>query len=206
MDGSQQYGPSKLTDITVLDNDNYVALDRFRGRIFGYDSQGVMLWAFGTRGNMDGAFASAISIEHMDHDLFVLDKNENSVTVFEPTEYGKLIYEAQDLYLNGDYDSSADKWFEVLKMNANYSMAFRGVGRALLRQDRFEEAMSYFKMAHDRSNYGRAFKLYRKVWVEKNIWWIVLAAAVILIVPLALGRRKRMKWEVMMHEQGKVRR
>ena len=205
VEGSQAYGPSRLADVTVLENDNYVAVDRFRGRLFGYDAQGIMLWAFGTKGNVDGAFSYAISVEHMGRDLVVLDQNENSVTVFEPTEYGNLIYDAQELYLNGDYNGSADKWFEVLKMNAGYPMAFRGVGRSLLRQNRFEEAMEYFRLAHDRSNYGRAFKLYRKEWVEKNIWWIVLCLAVLLIVPLGIGRAKRMKGEVIMHEHSKVR-
>ena len=60
-------------------------------------------------------------------------------------------------------------------------------------------------MAHDRENYGRAFKLYRKEWIEKNILWIFLGLAVLLIVPLVIGRIKRMKWEVIMHEQSKVR-
>ena len=66
--------------------------------------------------------------------------------------------------------------------------------------------MKYFKMAHDQESYGRAFKLYRKQWIEKNILWIVLILAVILIVPLVIGRVKRAKWEVIMHEQSKVRR
>ena len=203
--GSESYGPSKLTDVTVIGNDIYVVLDRIRGRLFGYDSQGVMLWAFGTKGNVNGAFTGAVSLEHMGYDLLVLDQQENSVTVFQPTEYGLLIYNACETYLNGEYDRSADLWREVLKMNANYPLAFRGIGRAIMRQDRYEEAMEYFELAHDRENYGRAFKLYRKVWVEKNIWWIILIIAALLIIPLIIGRVKRMKWEVTAHELGKVR-
>lgn len=202
---STYYGPSKMTDVTVFDNDIYIVLDRVRGRLFGYDSQGVMLWAFGTRGNIEGAFTSPISIEHIGTDLFVLDQLENSVTVFTPTEYGLSIYDAIDKYQKGEYDRSAEIWQDVLKHNANYPMAFRGIGRALLRQDKFEDAMEYFKMAHDKDNYGRAFKLFRKEWVEKNIWWIIVILAIILIVPLILGRIRRTKWEVMVHEQSKVR-
>ena len=202
---SIQYGPSKFTDITALDNEIYVAVDKIRGRLFGYDSQGVMLWAFGTRGNIEGAFTSAISIEHMGTDLFVLDQLENSVTVFTPTEYGNKIYDAILKYQEGEYDESAAVWEDVLKQNANYPMAFRGIGRTVLRQNKYEEAMEYFKMAHDRENYGRVFKLYRKEWIEKNILWIFLGLAVLLIVPLVIGRIKRMKWEVIMHEQSKVR-
>ena len=202
---SVQNGPSKFTDITVLDNDIYVACDRTRGRLFGYDSQGVMLWAFGTKGNVDGAFTSAISVEHIGYNLLVLDQLEGSVTVFTPTEYGMTIFDAISTYLQGEYDRSAELWRDVLKMNANYPLAFRGIGRAILRQNDYKGAMEYFEMAHDRENYGRAFKLYRKEWVERNIWWILTLVAVLLIVPLLLGRMKRMKWEVVMHEHSKVR-
>ena len=92
-----------------------------------------------------------------------------------------------------------------MKMNSNYSLAFRGIGRSLLRQEDYQGAMDYFQRAHAREEYGRAFKQYRKIWVEKNVWWIVLILAVILIVPLVLGRIKRTKWEVVMHEHSKVR-
>ena len=202
---SLDYGPSKFTDITVLKNDIYVALDRIRGRLFGYDSQGVLLWAFGTKGNVEGAFTGAISVEHMGYDLLVLDQFENSITLFQNTEYGKTIFEATETYLDGFYDESADKWREVMKMNANYPLAFRGIGRAILRQNQYKEAMDYFELAHDRENYGRAFKLYRKDWVERNVWWIILILAAVLIIPLAIGRVKRMKGEVIMHEHSKVR-
>ena len=202
---STYFGPSKMTDVTVFDNDIYVVLDRVRGRLFGYDSQGIMLWAFGTRGNIEGAFTSPVSLEHIGTDLFVLDQLENSITVFTPTEYGNKIYEAIREYQDGEYSGSALIWQDVLKQNANYPMAFRGIGRTVLRQNRYEEALEYFKMAHDRENYGRVFKLYRKEWIEKNIGWLFLGLGVLILIPLILGRIRRMKWEVIMHEQSKVR-
>ena len=203
--GAEGVGPSKFTDITVLDNDIYVALDRTRGRLFGYDSQGVLLWAFGTKGNVEGAFTGAVSVEHMGYDLLVLDQLENSVTVFHTTEYGQTIYDASEAYLEGKYDESAELWQNVMKMNANYPLAFRGIGRAVLRQNEYREAMDYFEMAHDRQNYGRAYKLYRKEWVERNIWWILLILAAVLIIPLAIGKVKKTKGEVLAHELSKVR-
>ncbi len=198
------YGPSKLVDITVLEDDIYVAIDRTRGRIFGYDSQGIMLWAFGNAGNSKDTFSSAISIEHMGRDLLVLDQNEGDITIFTPTEYGNLIYDASGAYLRGDYDGSAEKWEEVLKYNANYNLAFIGIGRSLMRQERFKEAMDYFEMAHDRDNYGRAFRQYRKIWVEENIGWMVAVLAVVMIVPLIIRTIKRTRMEVEMYERSKV--
>ncbi len=198
------YGPSKFHDITVMDNDIYVGIDSTRGRLFGYDSQGIMLWVFGAKGNREGAFTNAISVEHMGNDLLVLDQNEASVTIFTPTQYGSLIYQASDAYLNGDYDGSAELWGEVLKYNANYNLAFIGIGRALMRSEHFPEAMDYFKMAMDRDNYGRAFRLYRKIWVEENIGWMAAVLAVIVIVPLVLRQIKKKKMEVEAYERNQV--
>ncbi len=196
VEGSLDYGPSKFKDITVLDDDIYVAVDRTHGRLFGYDAQGILLWAFGTKGNHVGAFLSAVSVEHMGRDLMVLDEDECSITVFTPTDYGNLIYRANDEYLRGLYDASADTWREVMRMNANYDPAFIGIGRALLREENYAEAMEYFKMAHDRVNYGRAYRYYRKESAERSIGWIVAVIAALLIVPLVLGRIKKMKMEV----------
>ena len=198
------HGPSKFMDITVLHDDIYVGIDRTRGRLYGYDSQGIMLWAFGNMGNSDGCFSNAISIEHMGTDLFVLDQNEGAITVFVPTEYGNLIYDANRAYLSGDYDGSADLWREVLKMNANYNLAFIGIGRSLMRQENYTEAMDYFKMAMDRDNYGRAFRLWRKIWVEENIVWMVAVIAVIIIIPVVLRSIKKKKMEVEMYERNQV--
>lgn len=204
VEGTLDYGPSKFKDITVLDNDIYVAVDRTRGRLFGYDSQGIMLWAFGTKGNHVGAFLSAVSIEHMGFDLLVLDEDECSITVFSPTDYGNLIYRANDEYLRGQYETSADTWREVMKLNANYDPAFIGIGRALLRGENYAEAMKYFKMAHDRVNYGRAYRYYRKESAEKSIGWIVAAIAALLIVPLVVQRFKKIKMEVQADERRKA--
>ncbi len=204
VEGSLDYGPSKFYDITVLDNDIYIAVDHTRGRLFGYDPQGIMLWAFGTKGNNTGAFLSAVSIEHMGYDLFVLDENESSVTVFTPTDYGNMIYRASNEYLKGDYEGSADTWRQVLKLNANYNLAFIGIGRSLMRQEQYEEAMEYFKMAHDRENYGRAYRYYRKIVVERNIGWIVAIVAALLIVPLIVRTVKKMRAEVEEYDRQRI--
>ena len=201
---SQEYGPSKFADITVFDNDIYVAFDKTRGRLFGYDPQGIMLWAFGTKGNSDGTFLSPASLESMGFDLFALDENECSITVFTPTEYGNLIYLASDQYLRGEYDESADTWREVLRLNANYNLAFIGIGRALMRQENYKEAMDYFKMAYDHENYGRAYRYYRKELIEENIVWTVAVIVILLVVPLVIRQGKKMRMEVEMYERQKV--
>ena len=123
--------------------------------------------------------------------------------MFTTTEYGDLIYKASDQYLTGDYDGSADTWREVLRLNANYNLAYVGIGRALMRQEHFEEAMGYFKMAMDRENYGRAYRYYRKELVEDSIVPIVIVVAALLIVPPVVRKIKSMRMEVEAYERKK---
>ncbi len=199
LDWSDAYaytGFSKLTDITVFDNDVYVALDRTRGRLFGYDEQGRLLWAFGGMGNMDGYFLKPTAIDRMGFDLLVLDAQDCSITVFTPTPFGTAIFEATNLYQQGKYDESAEKWQAVLLENGNYDLAYIGIGRALMRQENYEQAMAYFKLTRDTDNYSKAFKLYRKQWVEEHIVLIFLLVAAVLVVPLAVGKIKKIKLEV----------
>ena len=198
------HGPSKLFDITVLDNDIYVAVDRMRGRVYGYDPQGIMLWAFGTRGNTERAFNGAVSIEHMGTDLIVLDEFSARITVFRATEYGQLIYRASEQYLRGDYDGSAATWREVQKLNANYTPAYIGIGRAQMRQDDFTGAMENFKKAHSRMNYSKAYRYYRQEWMERNILWV--AAAILALAAFFAGRSliRKTKWEVSEHDRRKA--
>ncbi|MGI6726055.1 MAG: hypothetical protein ACOX62_07660 [Christensenellales bacterium] len=189
-------GPSRFSDITVLDNEVYVALDKIRGRLFGYDDQGRNLWIFGGSGNMAGYFRNAASIEHDGYDLLVLDSLEGSVTIFEPTEYGRLIYQATEQYYSGQYSLSADTWQKVLQLNGNFELAYIGVGRALMRAENYEEAMRYFKLANDEANYSKAFQEQRKIWVEQNIVWIFIVIALALLVPLMVGRIRKIKEEL----------
>lgn len=198
------HGPSKLYDITVLDNDIYVAVDRMRGRLFGYDSQGIMLWAFGNRGNSEDAFNGAVSVEHMGTDLIVLDEFTARITVFKATEYGQLIYLANEQYMNGDYDGSSATWKEVQKLNANYPLSFIGIGRAQMRQEDYAGAMENFKTAYSRINFGKAYRYYRQKWMEKNILWVVLVILAAVLFFAGRGMIRKKKWEVEAHDRSKA--
>ena len=195
-DGGGYSGPSLITDITAFDNDVYVGLDKVRGRLFGYDDQGRMLFAFGGNGNMDGYFRLPSALDHMGYDLIVLDSQDASITVFTPTEFGSLIYRAIDEFQAGSYEASGDTWREVMELNGNYDLAYIGIGRSLLRQERYREAMDYFELKWDDDNYSRAYKQYRKEWVEEHIVILFAAVFLVLVVPLAVGKIRKIKHEI----------
>lgn len=195
-DGGGYTGPSYFKDVTVMDNDIYVCLDKNRGRLFGYDDQGRMVFAFGSNGNIDGYFRQPAAIEHMGHDLLVLDSLDCSMTLFTVTEFGSLIYDAIELFDAGDYDASGEAWKQVMMLDGNYDLAYIGIGRSLLRQEKYREAMDYFELKYDDENYSKAYKQYRKEWVEEHIVIIVIVILALFLIPLGIGKVKKIKHEI----------
>lgn len=189
-------GASKFVDIACLDNDVYYALDNTRGRVFAYDFQGNMLYAFGGHGYKAGYFMNPCAIEDLGDTLIVLDANLGSITQFTLTEYGTYINEGLSQYKRGDYDASAATWQKVLRINGNYDQAYIGIGRAYLRQKKYTEAMEYFKLKLDSTNYSKAYKLYRKDWFEDNIGIIIAVIVVLILFGYGYGFVKKARKEV----------
>jgi sugar lactone lactonase YvrE len=171
-------GRSRFIDVAAMGNDSYACFDRIRGRIFMYDFQGNLLYAFGGVGNREGYFLQPVALENMGYSLYALDSRAAALTRFDLTGYGAKINEALDEYRAGRYESSAAVWEEVLKMNGNYDLAYIGIGRAALRQGDYKKAMKYFQLKHHREGYGKAFQLYRKQWMEENLWKMLLAVVI----------------------------
>jgi DNA-binding beta-propeller fold protein YncE len=176
-------GRSRFIDVVAFDNDSYACFDRTRGRIFMYDFQGNLLYAFGGVGNREGFFVQPTALDRRGYSLYALDSRTAALTRFDLTQYGALINLALNEYRAGRYESSASVWEEVLKKNGNYDLAYIGIARAALRQGDFRKAMRFYSLKHHREGYGRAFQLYRKQWTEENLWWILLIVGAIFIVP-----------------------
>jgi DNA-binding beta-propeller fold protein YncE len=189
-------GRSRFIDVAPFANDSYACFDRTRGRIFMYDFQGNLLYAFGGRGNREGNFITPVALAAMGDALYALDSTTAAVTRFDLTLYGQRINDALNEYKAGRYDSSAELWEDVLKMNGNYDLAYIGIGRAALRQGQYQKAMKYYKLKHYREGYGKAFQLYRKQWMEINLWKIILIVAIIFIVPSAVKGSIRLAKEI----------
>jgi hypothetical protein len=179
-------GASKFIDVAAMPNDSFACFDRSRGRIFVYDFQGNLLYAFGGLGNREGYFQLPAALCDAGDSLYALDSRSGALTRFDPTEYGALINGALIDYKQGKYDDSASKWEQVLKMNGNYDQAYIGIGRAALRQGAYQKAMKYYKLKHYRTGYAKAFQFYRKDWMEDNLWKILLVLAIIIFVPMII--------------------
>ncbi len=189
-------GASKFVDVTCLDNDVYYALDNTRGRVFAYDFQGNMLYAFGGHGYKAGYFINPVALEDLGNTLVVLDSKLGSISQFTLTEFGTYINEGLAQYKIGNYEESASIWQKVLKLNGNYDQAYIGIGRAYLRQKSYKQAMDQFKLKLDSTNYSKAYKLYRKEWFEVHIGAILTVLAVIIVVGFIISWVKKARKEV----------
>ena len=58
------------------------------------------------------------------------------------------------------------------------------------------EAMKYFELKYDDENYSKAYKQYRKEWVEEHIVIIVIVILALFLIPLAIGKIRRLKYEI----------
>jgi len=178
-------GPSRLSDITVAESGIYSVLDQRRGRIFTYNGDGHLMYVFGSTGNRLGQFQTPVAIEQYDDFFLVLDRDLGEITVFEVTNYGATLNHAVKQYDQGDEVGAFDSFKEVVKMNTNLEFAYTGIGKALLRQDDFKQAMYQFKQSLDQQNYSKAYLLYRNKTLREHFTTIM--TVIILTIVIILG-------------------
>ncbi len=184
-DGALQ---QKMSVIDINDNGYMYVLDSGLGYIYIYDSDCNLLSAFGGgfgEGNELGKFKVPNSMSLNGDHLLVGDSGTNRVTVYEMTEYGKLVQQAETLYLIGDYVDSKTLWEEVLAMDSNSRLAYRGLGKAYYALGDYEEAMKYAEAAYDYVTYDQAYRQVRNARISKN--FVVIFIAVVVLVALLVA-------------------
>lgn len=184
-------GASSIIDAAVGPEKTWSIADSKRSRIFTYDFDGNLLFAFGQKnggqlGNID-LLAGIVYQRNYDADgnqnykMLLLDKNNKSFTVFRQTEYGKTLIQALAHQNARQYDTAVDDWFEILKRNSNYDAAYIGIGQSMYRNGQYEESIEYFKAAYDTSNYSSSYEEIRKAWITKWLLLIPIGAAAIIV-------------------------
>ncbi|MGM9551107.1 MAG: hypothetical protein ACI3XA_02515 [Clostridia bacterium] len=176
----ESFSISTFTDIAVNDYGVYALLDTVKNRVFVYNFDGNLITIFGGKGNTKGTFNNPTSIAWLGNNLIVGDENLASAFVFTTTDFGDLILEAEKKYYEGDFEGAAVLQRDVVAMNANYDHAYVSIGKNLLMQDEYEEAMYYFKLGNDKTYYSKAFTGYRNLILQK--YFFVLAIVILLFI------------------------
>lgn len=166
----------------AVDSQGFIyAADTIRNRLYVYDEECRMLCGFSIgfdQGDQVGTFKTICGIAVSDDKLYVADSLDNQITVFELTEYGAMVKEADALTINGQYEEAKPLWEEILKLDANNQRAYEGLAKAYLSEKNYEQAMYYAELGNDQQTYAQAFSEVQKVWLSNNFWWVFIICIV----------------------------
>ena len=181
--------PSKIGDVELLENGMYALLDTSKNKIFTYDSNGNLLYAFGGTGEAAGLYHTLTSFTWNNGKFYMLDAFDGSVTILERTEYGALLDEVIGYQETMQYEKADALWHAIISKNNNFDMAYLGLGKIALEQGKYEEAMEYFKIIGDKTYYEKAFKLQREGILQKiGFLTFAIVIAVVLLIVWIMGK------------------
>ena len=152
-----------FVDIAVDHNGMVNALEQKTGKVYQFDREGNMTIAV----DGDGA-------------IYILDYDRNNIQVFQPTQFIRTVQDAIHHHNEGKYDQAKVLWSDVLKIDANYSLAHKGIGKALMKEKKWAEAMEEYKEAGEMKGYSAAFDEYRMDFVRTKFGLILLGITVIV--------------------------
>lgn len=199
-------GSSRTQNIVAVDTDrlgNIYALDQTYGLVYVYDKECNLLTGFGggyKTGDQLGTFGKAVSLCMHGDSVLVLDTETYCVTVFEPTDFGKLLFEAQDMYIRGDYDTAKDLWAQVLTLDAGNQMAYKGLAMATYGEGDYETALQYAKDGLDYSIYDLAWQEVLSGFFARNFIWVALLVVVVIGGAIVLMVRVKKRQLVLIHD------
>ena len=178
-------GVSMVTDVAVGPEKTWSIIDEKRQKIFTYDFNGNLLFAFGDQGKMMGAISKIEAICYQGNTLLALDKgDEGRIVVYERTTYGDMLVEAIAAENDLNYDYAIECWNAVLQRNANFDAAYVGIGNAMYRSGDYEKSLEYYEKAYDTENWSNSYKEVRKEWMED--WFlliiVLIVGAIVLVV------------------------
>ena len=175
---------SAFVDVAVRDDGIYAAVDTTMGRVFVYDREGSLLYAFGGSGNQKGTFYSPGAVEMFDNVILVSDIHYNTITVFKQSQFGEYVDKAVTFMVDGDYDNANIYWNKILDICPSYDSAYIYLARVDIQNKNYSEALSMLKGTGKMDYYSKAFKGVRDQFVRNNftVLFIGLLALIAVIV------------------------
>ena len=177
------YQSNSLVDIAIGGINNIYTVDA-EGYIYEYDVNGDLLFLFGgpdNSGENIGLFRSPQGIVvDSKYNLYVVDNGR--ITIFAPTKFCDYVHEAINYYQNGLYKQSRTPWENVLQLNNMFDLAHRGIGKAYLIEQNYEQALYHFKLSGDTAGYSQAYWELRNEWLSNNLSLILIIILVLVMI------------------------
>ena len=192
--GAMATDVSKITDIAMGPEGSWTILDANRSRLYTYDQNGNLLFAFGDKGAQVGngksyvamAYQKVVDGDEESYNLVLLDDTGETgykIIVYHPTEYCNMILQALRNQNNHNYAETITNWQSVLTSNNNFDLAYIGIGKALFNQGKYEEALEMLSSAYETEYYSKAFTEIRKNLIA-DYMLLLFAGAIVLLVLL----------------------
>ncbi len=206
------FGVSKIADVAIGPEGTFTLLDKKRSKLFTYDSNGQLLFAFGDFSELyqNGALnqGKALAMDYqkvteedgtVTYNLLVMDVETRTITVFTRTDYGDLLIQALAHENARDYEASAQDWQDIIGANNNFDAAYVGVGRALYYQGKYDEAMEYLKAAKETTYYAQASSAKSQDRMVKYpilpLVYVVIAIVIIVLFVKLMTYAKRINYQ-----------
>lgn len=178
-------GVSTIIDVAIGEEGTWTIADEKRNRVYTYDFDGNLLYAFGDTSSMLGGLQSIEAVAYQGSTMLILDKNLASITIYERTEYGDILIQALAAENTQDYELAINLWTEVLKRNNNFDAAYVGIGDAMYRNGNYEESLAYYEAAYETTGWSKSYKEIRTEWMSTYfLLFVVILVAIIVGVVL----------------------
>ena len=177
-------GPSTVIDVAVGPEKTWTIIDSKRNKLYTYDFNGNLLFAFGDKGTMLGSISNIEAVTYQGDTMLVLDRGSNCIVVYERTEYGDLLIEAIAAENSLDYNYAIRCWEAVLQRNSNFDAAYVGIGNAHYRSGEYKEALASYEIAYETAGWSDSYKEVRKE--AMSTWFIpillLIVAAIVAVI------------------------
>ncbi len=182
-------GASIIVDVAIGPEKTWSIIDQKRSKVFTYDFDGNLLFAFGDMGRQLGNIAKGglNAVTYQGSKMLLMEKSSgnSAFTVYDRTEYGNILIQALADQNARRNDQAIYNWREILKRNSNFDAAYIGIGRAMAQDGKYAEAMEMYMAAYDTENYSKAYQEVRKEWITNFIWLIP-----IIVIAICFGCTK----------------
>lgn len=199
--------------VAVGNHDNVFVASQM-GYIYEYNNEGDLLFVFG--GSDDGQQRIGLSTKveaiqvGTDDKIYVLDSDKAQIQIYEPTEFTNHLHEALYLFSKGRYTESKGPLTEVLKMNNLFDYANMAMGRALYKEENYQDAVYYARLAKDYEGYSDAFWEIRNNWLKHNLAAVIIILFALFVLKKVidlLDKKKHIldKPRAAMHKVGEIK-
>ena len=183
--------------VAVGNHDNCFVASQ-QGFIYEYNNEGELLFVFGGKDDGQQRIGLSTKVEAIqigtDDKIYVLDSDQAQIQIYEPTEFTGYLHEALYLFSKGRYRESKEPLSQVLSMNNLFDYANMAMGKALYKEEDYEGALRYARLAKDMDSYSDSFWEIRNDWLKHNLTALVIILLGIWIawrVVRELDRRRR---------------